>query len=159
MANTRKLHWKDINDTATSHVGHLGDIFYDPASPALRVSDGATPGGVSGVVTTKFFQATSGTKDYYLLPEDNVIIVNIGINLTPVTIHLPGTAVEGKQYTIKRDPTSDGYHSVKIAAGGATMIDNSTDMSHEWGNSVATFTFSGGQWWVTSYTKHSDIGG
>ena len=33
--------------SATSFVGDAGEIFYDPASTTLRISDGSTPGGTS----------------------------------------------------------------------------------------------------------------
>lgn len=31
---------------AATYVGNTGDMFYDPTSPSLRISDGTTPGGV-----------------------------------------------------------------------------------------------------------------
>jgi len=43
---TRKLHYKNINDSASSHVGHPGDIWFDPASTVLRTYSG-TAGGKS----------------------------------------------------------------------------------------------------------------
>jgi hypothetical protein len=37
-----------------THIGHFGELFYDPANASLRVSDAVTPGGlsVSGDVKT-----------------------------------------------------------------------------------------------------------
>jgi hypothetical protein len=43
---TRKLHYKNINATASTHVGLPGDIWFDPASTALRAYSG-TAGGKS----------------------------------------------------------------------------------------------------------------
>ena len=54
MANTRKLHYKDVNSTADTYVGEIGSIFFDPASTQLRIGDGTTPGGnlIGGGSTT-----------------------------------------------------------------------------------------------------------
>jgi hypothetical protein len=40
----RKLHYKDISDTASTHLGRPGDIWFDPASTVLRTYNGS-PGG------------------------------------------------------------------------------------------------------------------
>jgi hypothetical protein len=40
----RKLHHKDISDTASTHLGRPGDIWFDPASTVLRTYNGS-PGG------------------------------------------------------------------------------------------------------------------
>ena len=45
MANTRKLHYKDINSDAAAYVGEVGSIFFDPATTTLRIGDGYTAGG------------------------------------------------------------------------------------------------------------------
>lgn len=37
---------KFSSNGATNYIGKIGDIFYDPDSPTLRVSDGSTLGGV-----------------------------------------------------------------------------------------------------------------
>jgi hypothetical protein len=36
---------KQGGTTATNYIGNEGELFYDPATTTLRVSDGATPGG------------------------------------------------------------------------------------------------------------------
>lgn len=43
---TRKLQYKAVKDTASTHVGSPGDIFYDPAVAELRMYDG-NPGGMT----------------------------------------------------------------------------------------------------------------
>lgn len=35
------------NTNATTFVGDAGEVFYDPASTTLRISDGSTPGGLT----------------------------------------------------------------------------------------------------------------
>jgi hypothetical protein len=40
----RKLHYKNISDTASTHLGRPGDIWFDPASTVLRTYNGS-PGG------------------------------------------------------------------------------------------------------------------
>ena len=156
MANhTRKLHWKDVNDTVENHVGHPGDIFYDPATPALRVSNGVSAGGVTGVVQVTRVTATTNDYGYTLLPSDHFVIVN-PVNHSGVTIYLPQTAVDGKQYIIKRDAVNaETYHSIHMQPGGETTIENNSGYTREWGNSVWTFTFDADQgvWYITAYTS------
>lgn len=43
----RKLTTKAIAKSATTYVGKTGEIFYDTASASLKLSDGATAGGVT----------------------------------------------------------------------------------------------------------------
>ena len=57
---TRKLHHKAVTDTATAHVGHPGDIWFDPASTVLRTYNGS-PGGKSIGGGTPGPQGTPGT--------------------------------------------------------------------------------------------------
>jgi hypothetical protein len=155
MAHTRKLHWKDVNDTVENHVGHLGDIFYDPATPALRIGDGVHAGGVTGVVQVTRVTATSNNYTYTLLPSDHFVIVN-PVNHSGVTVNLPQTAVDGKQYIIKRDDlNAETYHSIHMQPGGTTTIEGDSGYTREWGNSVWTFTFDGDQgvWYITAYTS------
>jgi hypothetical protein len=42
---TRKLRFKSINATASTYVGEVGTVFFDPATSQLRVGDGVTAGG------------------------------------------------------------------------------------------------------------------
>ena len=51
----RKLQYKAVKDTASTHIGSPGDIFYDPQSAMLRIyngSPGGTPVGGSSVDLT-----------------------------------------------------------------------------------------------------------
>jgi hypothetical protein len=48
MAATYKLFADKLGGRDTStFIGRVGDLFYDPASTSLKISDGATPGGVA----------------------------------------------------------------------------------------------------------------
>lgn len=48
MATTYKLFAEKMggNET-TTYVGNVGDIFYNPTTGSLRLSDASTPGGIS----------------------------------------------------------------------------------------------------------------
>jgi hypothetical protein len=46
--DTRKLHYKHIRDFADQHIGHKGDIWYDPASTILRFYNGTAGGTAVG---------------------------------------------------------------------------------------------------------------
>jgi hypothetical protein len=80
---THKLTTKAIAKSATTYVGRTGEIFYDTAIASLKLSDGATAGGVSfvggaalgyvsssfGVTSTSAGATTSDGKLYFgLLP-------------------------------------------------------------------------------------------
>jgi hypothetical protein len=155
MGQARKLHFKKINSSVETHVGNKGDMFYDPATPALRVSNGLDAGGVTGVVQVTRVTADDDEYEYTLLPSDHFVIVN-PVTYQGTTIYLPQTAVDGKQYIIKRDAfNADTYHSIHMQPGGETTIEGDSGYTREWGNSVWTFTFDADQgiWYITAYTS------
>jgi len=64
MATTWRLFSEKLGGTTTtSFIGDTGEIFYDPASTTLRISDGSTPGGLTigggGGVETDTLQTVS----------------------------------------------------------------------------------------------------
>jgi len=47
MASTFKAFVDKMGETpVSSYVGRIGELFYDPTTTTLRISDGATPGGI-----------------------------------------------------------------------------------------------------------------
>lgn len=65
---TRKLQYKAIKDTASTHVGKPGDIFYDPDVAQLRMYDG-NPGGMTiggGGNTALIVPDSNEDQDYVL---------------------------------------------------------------------------------------------
>ena len=44
---TRKIVNKHINESSSTYVGVDGELFYDTVTNTLKISDGATPGGVT----------------------------------------------------------------------------------------------------------------
>ena len=156
MANTRKLHYKSVNDTVEAHIGHRGDIFYDPATPALRVSNGVNAGGVTGVVQVTRVTADDNGYFYTLLPSDHFVIVN-PVEYQGVYVYLPQNAVDGKQYIIKRDPTASTWHSIRVQPEGPTTVEGDSSYNREWGNQCWTFTFDAmtSTWWITSFTTQN----
>jgi hypothetical protein len=69
MANTRKLHYKDINSDAAAYVGEVGSIFFDPATTTLRIGDGYTQGGipVTDGKSAGVFSTAHGSDNAYIL--------------------------------------------------------------------------------------------
>jgi hypothetical protein len=58
----RKLTSKAIANSASTYIGKAGEIFYDTATATLKLSDGATAGGVTfGVSGVSGLTAGSGT--------------------------------------------------------------------------------------------------
>ncbi len=70
MATTRKLQYKAIKDTASTHVGSPGDIFYDPAVAELRMYDGNAGGMVigGGGGAELYVVERSATDQTYVIP-------------------------------------------------------------------------------------------
>ena len=61
--DTRKLHYKQIRDFADEHVGHKGDIWYDPTTTTLRFYSGdagGTPLAVGGYSSSQLVDYGSG---------------------------------------------------------------------------------------------------
>jgi len=75
MANTRKLHYKDINSDAAAYVGELGSIFFDPATTTLRIGNGYTTGGipVTDGKTASMFGADHGHDNAYITSSGHYI--------------------------------------------------------------------------------------
>jgi hypothetical protein len=77
MANTRKLHYKDINATASTYTGDLGNIWFDPETNVLRTYTGSPGGkligdGTGAASTTGTFAAGTLAGSYYSLYNDGV---------------------------------------------------------------------------------------
>ena len=77
MANTRKLHYKDINATASTYTGDLGNIWFDPETNVLRTYTGSPGGkligdGTGAASTTGTFTAGTLAGSYYSLYNDGV---------------------------------------------------------------------------------------
>ena len=93
----RKLHYKNINATASTHVGHPGDIWFDPASTVLRTYSGTAGGqGMNGVgIGDTYF---SGAFHQLTLAQSSQLITIAGGNsvfrLPQITDSMLGTEFE-----------------------------------------------------------------
>ena len=83
MATTRKLQYKAVKGTASSHVGSPGDIFYNPDVAELRMYDGNAGGMVIG--------GSGGS---------NAIMFTTPTDGSTVTVTLPAPAAVGAMYTV-----------------------------------------------------------
>lgn len=76
MAKTFKLFAEKLGGTDPStFIGRSGDVFYDPDTGALRVSDGSTAGGTaitSGGGSYVVENQIQGTVTGHLIPDTNV---------------------------------------------------------------------------------------
>jgi len=130
MANTRKLHYKHIKDTATLHVGHQGDIWYDPATTALRFYNGTAGGAVVNA------GGTSTYLDYGSLPTNQ----NRTLDLTYKN-HWIVNLDDGYHYTLANGV--EGQELVFFAAGGLRPQDGDSDF---WVNSLKYWDDGAQQW-------------
>ena len=85
---------------AATFIGNEGDLFYDPNTASLRVSDGVTPGGVAVAGVT----SVSGPVNQSLIPDsDGTLDLGSPTNqwrdlyLTNNTMYLGGTSVAVNQ--------------------------------------------------------------
>ena len=131
MANTRKLHYKHIKDTATLHVGHPGDIWYDPATTALRFYDGTAGGAVVDAA------GTSTYLDYGTLPTNQ----NRMIDLTYKNHWIANLQSDSYHYTLASGV--EGQELVFFAAGGLRPQDGSADF---WVDNVKYWDDGAAQW-------------
>ena len=79
---------------AATFIGNEGDLFYDPNTASLRVSDGSTPGGVPVAGVT----SVSGPVQQSLIPDADGTLdlgspTNHDVYLTNNTMYLGGTSV------------------------------------------------------------------
>lgn len=144
---------KQGGTTATSYIGNEGELFYDPTTTTLRVSDGSTPGGtvVSGAGGGSTFDQdlnTSNNVTFNEVTANNVYFDNLNLtgnifNSTAcsainfannssgdgagaTTIELiPDTNLSGTDQYLIIDPTDPGH--IHIRAGG-TQDDSSADL-------------------------------
>lgn len=103
---TRKLHYKALNgQDAATHVGREGDLFFDPTTTTLRVSDGTTPGGneISGGGGSSF------TKQTYVSSGGSTS--DVAIDLTKKCHVLE--ELDGAVYTVA-DGTTDGQELIFV---------------------------------------------
>ena len=91
---------------AATFVGNVGDLFYDPNTASLRVSDGTTPGGVAVAGVT----SVSGPINQSLIPDaDDTYDLGSPSNqwrdlyLTGNTMYLGGTPVSMSGNTVLVD--------------------------------------------------------
>ena len=98
---------------ATNYIGNPGELFYDPETTSLRISDGVTPGGSlisgGGGVTGNIVIASTES-------EINFVANSSGDGSGYSTIQLiPDTGLGSDQYIIL-DPTAPSH--IHIRAGG-----------------------------------------
>lgn len=106
---------------ATTFVGNQGDLFWDPTSTTLRVSDGSTPGGVEvvggGTITA---EAQSGRSA-------NIFIDNAAIAVIDTE-------------TINTIPVAECYLLCKTAITGDTLI---TEIASNAGENYYLYAYDG----------------
>lgn len=117
--NTRKLHYKHIKDTAAEHVGHKGDIWYDPNTTDLRFYSGSAGGTVLSAGGSSY--DSNLFIDYGSLSGSG----NVAIDLTK-KYHWLVDLGAGNHYTLADG--SDGqvlefYASYGLVYGGAEQSD------------------------------------
>lgn len=113
----RKIVSKRTSADAETYVGHLGEMWFDPENPELRVSDGVAEGGISiggNSVSLKYLEtintesavdieADDQGKMYHSvtelgIPLDSDIDFEIGTVFTLTTGQVTGMRIKQKEY-------------------------------------------------------------
>lgn len=111
------------NTTAMAYVGTQGDLFYDPVTPQLKISDGVTPGGVS-------ISAAPQEEDYvintsmYVMASPPGVVSNDFIFGADGQLTVPGT-IKSPYGTVITSDTGDV--SIEAGPAGAVNIGHSSD--------------------------------
>jgi hypothetical protein len=117
---------------ASTFIGNEGDLFYDPNTASLRVSDGTTPGGVAVAGVT----SVSGPVNQSLIPDaDDTYDLGSPTNqwrdiyATGNTLYLGGTAVSANASTLSVDgedlaKTSEVQEIASADASASRLIVN-----------------------------------
>ena len=119
---TRKLHYKLIKDTASTHVGRQGDIWYDPVTTELRFYDGTAGGEVLSAIPGAYKNYGTGATN-----------VNLAIDLTYTNHWLVNLADNSYHYTLADGV--DGQTLIFYASNGLSGTDTSeiwVDSSYYW---------------------------
>ena len=77
---------KQGGTTASAYIGNEGELFYDPTTTTLRVSDGSTPGGIavssggSDIGNITFVESTISSSADMTIETNGAYDVNISAN-------------------------------------------------------------------------------
>jgi len=132
--STVKLHYKNIAAPASTYIGEVGSIFFDPMTSQLRVGDGVTPGG--NAVTLDIGLATHDDATYInnllflqqgtgfatgtdSLKQLSARLSNVATNLAIVNSNINSMA-GGASLTGVQIALSAGLSTLATAAGLAT---------------------------------------
>lgn len=112
--------------SASNYIGNEGELFYDPTTTTLRVSDGSTPGGVvlsSGSIT---YGIVSKTSAYTITPTDYCI--NCKTNSFTVTLPT-SVGLSGQQFLIKNSNTIESGNFITLDTTDSQTIDGETSVT------------------------------
>ena len=143
---------KQGGTTATSYIGNEGELFYDPTTTTLRVSDGSTPGGTvvsagggsTGDIT--FVDSTMSSSADMTIEANGVFDINISANNNTWTFYEYGLmkfpvktwaeindAVEAGQKSFISDSTLEAIPAnfgEIVTGGGANTVPVWSDGSY-----------------------------
>ena len=126
---------------AEDYIGLPGDLFYDPNTGVLKLSDGETVGGVSHTETSPLESLYKGDWVYFVRPDDEPDVVdkisdNLWITRNPINEgwgSLYNSALDG-------DTPYDPNGSVNTPAGTEWNIDGWDDFSNIFDRSYQNVT-------------------
>jgi hypothetical protein len=130
---------------ANTFVGIAGEIFYDPATGNLRLSDGVTPGGLSITESSAFESEYIGPWVYFVRPPNSPEVVDeIAPNL--IIARNPADEGQGSIYNAAEDDNGgvSTPYGTQWNTNGWQDLSNVTDRYYENFNSATP----NGNWWA-----------
>ena len=142
MSSTYRLFNEKLGGSNPSaFVGTLGDIFYNPTTGALRVSDGVTAGGVSrvlaeasaGIQVTKLLHVDGSRTDDYL--ETGSILTPFTSIQSALNVAIAGTTISVAPGTYQENiiiPDLDGLAIIGSSEMNTNIINNGNNHTITW---------------------------
>jgi len=153
----RKLVSKAVADTVGAYVGRAGEISFDPAIGALKLSDGISPGGVAitqptvPTLSDNFWyvdpsrtdinplSATGNFENPFLGITAALVYIEARIADGSLVLNISGTVVDNPQFIILKSSTTE---NVALTRGNIFIIGDTPDAGHVpiWINGYITVT-------------------
>jgi len=141
----RKLESKAVRAAIGTYIGREGEIYFDPAIGALKLSDGISPGGVAitqptvPTLSDNFWyvdpsrtdinpvSATGNFANPFLSITAALVYIEARIADGSLTISISGTVVDNPQFIILKSSTTE---DVALTRGHVYIVGDTPDAAH-----------------------------
>ena len=142
---TRKYKFKHIAQSASTHVGDLGELILDTATNTLKVSDGSTAGGVSlntDGSTDLSYEAKSAD---FTAVKGKRYLVDISNNQVNVTLPATPSAGDAVQFVSGGANNFGNPNNIVFLRNGSTIEGSASNKTLS-SNDEVLLVYSGTTW-------------